>query len=164
MAQWSSSAPKGDCVDAAERLIRNQTGTGIERGHLEALVDTIVLWLSRYEPRTVSDATLDGDGTTWQFALSLLSVAWVQGFSRIHEIEHPLDERPKSTLDPQGYYLNPRAPAETSLYFADTPASGTNNIRVVYTTVHALTSSSTSIPANEQPAYEYALACQACRL
>ena len=160
---------KQGLVDRAHVLIKNQrAGVGLELGSLEDEAAATVIWISRYNPRVVNDATLDGDGTAYQFLLTGLdtSVAsWVNGFSRIRFIEHPIGTQFRTYIDSGQYHLFPDSESPTHIHFDGTiPASGTNNIRVSYTVPHTVDDTSSSVDDWAEPAYEYALACSGCQM
>lgn len=155
---------KQDLADRAEALVHHHVRDAISRTAIESVLDSTVLWLCRYSPRIVTDLTLDGDGTTTQFALSSLAVAWVNGFSTLRRVEHPTGENPRRFLDSSEFWLFPEPDQATHVEFRTAPDSGTNNIRLTYTAPHTVDGSSSTVPDHEEPAYEFALAAKVAEI
>lgn len=157
-----------ELVLRAERLVRNERGSGIDLGDVEQLASTVVQWLSHYAPRVVIDTTFDGTGSAYDFALSALSVAWAPGFSRMKWVEHPIDTQARNKVDDQLWEIYPdpdAALADVYLRFlSSAPANASNNIKICYTTVHTVDDSSSSVPDHHEPAYEFVLAAKVAEL
>lgn len=153
---------KQQLADRVEAMLRNTVAHGVPRSTIANLADNAVAWLSQYSPRIVT-GTLSGDGSSFQILLSGLTVAWVNGFSRIRFVEHPEDEQDRQILDPNSYELFPDPDVPTHLHFVTAPASGTDNIRVSYTVLHTVSASSSTVPDHEEPAHEYGLAALVCK-
>ena len=170
-------ANRQEWVDTTLDLIQNErSGHGIDRAIIEDQADSVVSWLARYAPRHVL-SYFDGDGSTYRFAFTSLSTAdpaasWVKGLSVVKQIEYPLLQRPRAILQPDQWTYYPDYPSATSIELeSDTPASGADNVGVLWTTVHTVGDAAVSpatlyqtVPDHEEPAYEYALAAASLRI
>lgn len=157
-------ANRQELVDRALELIANErAGRGIDRAIVQSEADSTVAWVSRYAPRENRD-TINGNGT-FQIALSGLSPSWVVGFSLLRRVEYPLSEQVRLFIDANEIELFPSAKTATHLHFSsESPATGTDNVAVEYTTLHAVSDTTSTVPDHEEPAFELALAASACRL
>ena len=136
-----------------------------ERSEVSNVIEGAILRLSRLSPR-VTSTTLSGDGSAYDFAFSAFSPSWVAGFSVVRWVEYPADTQDPVFLDRSEWMYWPDVlDASASLRFRDfIPASGTDNIRVSYTTVHTLSDSASTLSDVEDLAAEYFGACAACEL
>lgn len=120
-----------------------------------------LLEVSRLSPRTVTD-TLSGNGSSYSFALSLLSPAWVTGFSYLKSIEYPTGSQSPAWLDISTVLLYPDEDAPTHLRFHSlTPVTGTDNISLVYVVPHTLDTTST-LDDYQSKAVIYFTCAEAC--
>ena len=160
----------GNQSDLITRVLQRVSHDGAghlqpERGDIQTVIDGAILRLSRLSPRHTTD-TLSGDGSTYDFALSGLDPSWVSGLSVIEWVEYPADEQQAVILDDSDWRIWPdRLDASASLRFVTfTPASGTDNIRVKYSTAHTVDSSTSTLSDIEDLAAEYFGACAVCEM
>ncbi len=120
--------------------------SALTQADLDEYVAEAVLEHSRQHPRLVTNATLDGTGSAQTFQIDALTVPYEEGFSSILEVEYPLSNTPRTLLDANDYVVERDTTGAVVLRFLeDTPASGTNNIRLNYTARHTLSDSENSI-------------------
>ena len=162
-------ANRQEWVDNGLDLIQNErAATGLDRALVEDQADSVVAWLARYSPRRVT-AYFDGDGAMYSFAISGLSTvsptaSWVVGLSTA-KVEYPLSQRPPAFLEDNEWMYYPDFQSATHILLIDTtPSSGTDNVGVHFTALHTVSDTATTVPDNEEPAYEYALAAASLRI
>ena len=121
-------------------------------------LETALATFTKDKPR-VAAGTLDGDGTAQTFDLPTLLAAdgWVDGWSTVLSIEYPTGNLPKTYVD-----YNATAIEDGTLYFADTPAAGTNNIRIRFNAAWAFPDDDPSDDTSLIPeVYAHAIAAKA---
>lgn len=110
---------------------------------------------SRDRPRVVADS-LSGDGSAYDFVLPR---AWVWSLSRLLTVEYPAGEQTPTLVDTNDAILHETVaggqPVRLLRFLATTPASGTDNIVVRYTTRHLHTDESDTVPADDLDALCY---------
>lgn len=155
-----------DDADRITHSLSGDFGTAIDRA------------LERYSqdrPRKVY-ATASGDGTAYEFDAP---TGWVEDFSELLEVHYPdppaTGQREPNVIvdaaapnEPEAVKALKNASGVTKLRFmADTPVSGTANIRWVFTglhTVHATTAASTTVIASDEEALAMLVASVACEM
>lgn len=150
-----------ELVDRVESVLANERSGSdkVSRAIIQDEADATVVWLSRYVPRHVS-ATISGDGSAYQFALSSFTVPWVVGFSTLDWVEYETGEQERRFVPLDVVELFPSIDTATHLHFSDTtPASASGNIRVSYTALHSVTDATSTVPDHLEPGFEYGLVC-----
>ena len=154
MAQW---ATKSGLVTRVRARIQDakQGANAVEPGDVDNVIEGALMKLSRFSPyivvATMNGSALNSAGCILLTGLSTVSTdPWVSGFSTIRNIEHPLDDNPPSLIDANEYRLWPDIAAPTAIQFLSSPATGTANIRVIYTAPHRVSDSATTVPAGPQ--------------
>jgi len=108
---------------------------------------------SRDRPRLVTGA-ISGDGSATAFRLPRL---WVQGFSGVPEVEYPTGNTPRTVIESEEWEILDSVlgtqPTRLFSFRNGAPASGTDNIRLRYTTVHRHDDEQDSIPPNDLDAF-----------
>jgi hypothetical protein len=149
-----------ELTQRVRELIQNErAGRGLPALDVDAVVTTAVAWLSRFAPRRRT-ATLSGTGSAFQFAVP---AGWVAGFSSFLWVEYPVNEQVRSFIDAGEWEYFPDRATATHLHLAVTPELGTDNIRVSYTTPHTVDASTSTVPDDLEPGFEYGAACAVCR-
>lgn len=101
---------------------------------------------ARYRPRLVTDATLDGTGSATEFRLDTLTVPFEEGFSQLAAVEYPTGSAPPTFLERDTDWSQARnTSGQPVVRFVSAPASGTNNIRLEYTTRHTLSATASTL-------------------
>lgn len=97
-------------------------------------------------------AHLSGTGSETDFTLP---AGWVANWSRLLEVEHPVDEFPRRLIDPTGYLILPSLLGDQptwALRFYSAPESGTDNVRIRYTARHEYTTLRRTVPTEDEEA------------
>lgn len=150
-----TAATPSATITRVRRAIKDTASTNplLADAEVTQAIEAAVRTYSRDRPRTTV-AVYSADGTSTDYRLP---AKWVHGFSNIIDIEHPADEQARVLLDEQDYEV-----IETTLggiprrllHFPHlTPASGTNNMLVRYTSRHEHTDERDTIPANDLDAF-----------
>lgn len=146
-----TAATPAATITRVRRTIKDTASTNplLSDAEVTQAIDAAVKTYSRDRPRTAV-AVYSADGTSTDYRLP---GKWVWGLSSIIDIEHPADQQERVLLDDGDYEV-----LETTLsgiprrllHFPHlTPASGTNNVLVRYTSRHEHTDERDSIPAND---------------
>ena len=164
-------------LSAAEAYLQDDAAMigHADPGDLGTAIDRAIERYSQDRPREIV-ATASGDGSVFDFALPS---AWVEGFSRLVRIEYPFppatgQREPNVVFDGDA----PNEPEEVQIvqatssakklrFMSVTPASGTDNILIVYTglhTVHASDSAQTTVRASDEKALALLVASIACEM
>ena len=101
---------------------------------------------SRYRPRKVTDATLDGTGSLTEFRLDTLTAPFEEEFSDLTAVEYPTGSTPPAFLEKDtDWSLARNSSGQPVVRFASAPVNGTNNIRLEYVARHTLTAASNTV-------------------
>lgn len=110
----------------------------------------------------VAVALLSGDGSAYDFGLP---AGWVWGLSRLLSVEHPAGEQRPVLLDAADVVIHESAlggqPVRVLRFLTTTPASGTDNVAVRYTTRHLHTDETDTVPVDDLDALCYLAASYA---
>jgi len=157
-------------------LVQDDAGkiTHTDPGDFGTAIDAAVERYSKDRPREIV-ATASGDGSAFDFALPS---GWVDGFSALRRVEYPFPPA-SGQREPNVIYDadEPNEPAAVRIvqatsaakklrFMEDTPAAGSDNVLIVYTglhTIHASTSSSTTVPTSDELAVAYLASAYACQ-
>lgn len=125
------------------------TNPFIADAEIDQAVDAALRVYSRDRPLVVAD-TRSGDGSTYQFRMPR---RWIDGFSHIEGIEYPAGEQAMSLVDENDYRLwRETVGYQPQLYLhfgGFTPASGTDNLLIRYTTRHVHTDELDTVPYDD---------------
>lgn len=112
-------------------------------------IDQAVQTYSLDRPRVVADY-LSGDGSSYTFRLPR---RWIHGFSRVVEVEYPLDSQQPTLLEPTDYNVEELTlgtqPLRRLRFLSVIPESGTDNVLVRSTTRHVHSDELDTIPADD---------------
>ncbi|MEK9722019.1 MAG: hypothetical protein VW405_00865 [Rhodospirillaceae bacterium] len=150
--QPTQSVPQAT-YDAIRRILRQEAPGDVATDVLQnaELADALTAALATYtraRPRTAA-AALSGDGTAYDLTLP---AGWVWGLSRLLSVEYPAGDQTPTLLDADDVGVHESVlgvQPVRAVRFRSTPASGTDNIVVRYTTRHTHTDEGSTIPADD---------------
>lgn len=171
------SLTRATLLAAAESYVQDDATriSHTDPGDFGAAIDRAVEKYSHDRPCEIV-ATASGTGTATDFALP---TGWVDGFSELKRVEHPFppatgQREPNVVYDadqanePSEIRIVQASATEKKIRFMSiTPASGTNNILLVFTglhTVHPSTAASTTVRGSDERALALLVASYACEM
>lgn len=103
---------------------------------------------SRDKP-LLRDSLLTGDGTTKTFDVPS---DWVDGFSTLFKVEHPIDKVPKNFIDVRDAVAVERQSNVPKILLLSLTLSNAETARILYKAPHTVTASSSTVLSNDEDA------------
>ena len=146
-------------LDKFNNLVKSKIGpvTRLEDADLESSVLSAVLEYSRERPyRYVQNFT--GDGATYSFTLT----NYVSGFSSVLLVEYPSGNQQPYYVKETEYFLYQSATTTTELRLRWSIPSSAEVVKVTYTGLHVVNSTSSTIPEIDERAVASLAAARVC--